>query len=607
MDRKQVLALDLFLNKAHQRISDNSSGSPADYIPELAKVDPEQFGIAITTSDGVSYEIGESSSEFTIQSISKAFVYSFALELLGSEQVTKTIGIEPSGEAFNSIRLNPDNRPFNPMVNSGAIACTALICDHFGNEAFEKIAITLGNFAGRKLVVDEKVYSSEDATGDRNRAISWLLKNNDTLHCDVEEVLGVYFRQCALLVTALDLSVMGATLSNNGINPVTGKKVVGKTASIQTMSVMVSAGMYDYSGEWTYKVGLPAKSGVGGGITAVLPSQFGLGVFSPPLDKLGNSVRGVKVCEMLSEHFDLHVLKMEDDVTQNVPLKYDLSKFRSSRIRSRRNNKTLANFGSKVIVFELSGVVNFVGSNFISRSVVETQHADLIILSFKRVARLTSASIEIFRIFFEIFSSTSTQLVVVGKGGAGSVFGDMQDFIKKDTKYFQTLDQAIDWAEDQLIAKYDAKHETRDDLFPIKQQPLLRDLSSSDLELLEQNLVNAKYRCGSKIIRSGDKADGIYFIQVGRVNVIVDHDVHIAGLDQGTCFGELALIAPDALRSADIIAETDAQCSFLSIESIERLSSGNPKIRELLLRNLGLILFERLQQSNAKISALSAN
>ena len=611
MYQKQVFALNLFLNEAHQSIFGDSSGAPADYIPELAKVDPRQFGIAITTSDGFTYEVGETSTEFTIQSISKAFVYSLALELLGSEQVTKTIGIEPSGEAFNSIRLNPDNRPFNPMVNSGAIACTALICQHYGNEAFEKIATTLGAFAGRKLVVDEKVYSSEDATGDRNRAISWLLKNNDNLHCDVEEVLGVYFRQCSLLVTASDLSVMGATLSNNGINPVTRQKVIGKTASVQTMSVMVSAGMYDYSGEWTYKVGLPAKSGVGGGITAVLPSQFGLGVFSPPLDKLGNSVRGVKVCEMLSEHFNLHVLKMEDDVAQNVPIKYDISKIRSSRSRSNHDNKTLEDFGSRVIVFELSGVIDFIGSNFISRSVVETENADYIVLSFKRVARLTSATIEVFRLFFENLSSTGTQLIVVGKGDAkddaGNIFGDITALLKEHTQHFATLDQAIDWAEDQLIAKYDAKREISDDPISMKQQPLLRDLSSFNLELLEQNMVKTKYERGSKIIESGDKADGVYFLQAGRVKVMVDEDVHIAGLDKGTCFGELALIAPEALRSANVIAETDAECSFLSIENVERISSGNPKIRVLLLRNLGRILFERLQQSNSKISALSAN
>ena len=169
------------------------------------------------------------------------------------------------------------------------------------------------------------------------------------------------------------------------------------------------------------------------------------------------------------------------------------------------------------------------------------------------------------------------------------------------------MDQAIDWAEDQLIARYDAERDNSDDPIPMKQQPLLKDLSSSDLELLEQNIVKTEYERGAKIIESGDKADGVYFLQAGRVNVMLNEHVYIAGLDKGTCFGELALIAPDAPRSADVIAETDAQCSFLSIENVERISSGNPEIRELLLRNLGLILFERLQQSNSKISALSVN
>ena len=180
-----MIALNSFLNEAHQSIFGDSSGTPADYIPELAKVNPGQFGIAITTSDGFTYEVGETSTKFTIQSISKAFVYSLALELLGSEQVTKTIGIEPSGEAFNSIRLNNDNRPFNPMVNSGAIACTALICQNYGEKAFEKILRVLSDFAGRELAVDEKVFASENATGDRNRAIGWLLRNNHNFHCDV--------------------------------------------------------------------------------------------------------------------------------------------------------------------------------------------------------------------------------------------------------------------------------------------------------------------------------------------------------------------------------------------------------------------------------------
>ena len=239
MKENQTPALKAFLNQTHQDIFEDKSGSPADYIPELAIVNPDQFGIAITTSDGFTNEVGDASIEFTIQSISKAFVYSLALELLGTDKVLKTIGIEPSGEAFNSIRLKDDNRPFNPMVNSGAIACTALICQKNGQEAFEKILTLLSKFAGRELNVDDKVFSSENATGDRNRAIGWLLRNSDNFSCDVEEVLEVYFKQCSILITAKDLSIMGATLANNGINPVTKKRVISKTTAVQTMSVMV--------------------------------------------------------------------------------------------------------------------------------------------------------------------------------------------------------------------------------------------------------------------------------------------------------------------------------------------------------------------------------
>ena len=611
MEKNDVPALKSFLSHAYQNIFDDKSGAPAGYIPELAIVNPEQFGIAITTSDGFTNEVGDSSTEFTIQSISKAFVYSLALESLGTEKVLKTIGIEPSGEAFNSIRLKEDNRPFNPMVNSGAIACTALICQNNGKEAFETILNMLSEFAGRILNVDDKVFSSESATGDRNRAIGWLLRNSDNFSCDVEEVLEVYFRQCSILVTARDLSIMGATLSNNGTNPVTKKRVVSKTTAVQTMSVMVSSGMYDYSGEWTYRVGLPAKSGVGGGITAVLPSQFGLGVFSPPLDKLGNSVRGIKVCQLLSEHFHLHILETEDDVTQNIPITYDLREIRSSRTRCRSDNETLEDFGSRVSVLELSGVINFIGGNFITRSVAEEDNKDFVVLSFTRVSRLTRASIEVFRLFFEKLLSKSQRMVVVDKADlkddSKGLFGDITELIHQHCPCFKNLDKALEWVEDQLIAQYGTCSNHPADLLPIAEQPLLKDLPNSDLELLQQNLVSTEYESGSKIIQLHDKADGIYFLRAGKVSVMLGEDIYVAGLDAGTCFGELALIEPDAARTANIIAETKVVCSFLSIEAFNKISLIKPKLNELLLRNLGLILFERLKQSNSKIVALSAN
>ena len=285
-----------FLLRCHDQFAADDSGAVADYIPELTGANPAHFGISLATIDGYVYEVGDSAAPFTIQSISKAFVFALALETLGHERVEATIGVEPSGEAFNSIRLTGDNKPFNPMVNAGAIACSGLIRQSQGDGAFKLIHETLGRFAGRELDVDEAVFTSERATGDRNRAIAWLLRNYSVLQVDVDAVLDVYFRQCAVLVTARDLAVMAATLANSGRNPLTGEQIISPYVVARTLSVMTSSGMYDYAGEWIYRVGIPAKSGVGGGIIAALPAQLGLGTFSPRLDSHGNSVRGLKVC-----------------------------------------------------------------------------------------------------------------------------------------------------------------------------------------------------------------------------------------------------------------------------------------------------------------------
>lgn len=203
-----------FLTDCHAEFRLDGSGELADYIPELKRANPDHFGIALVTIDGHIYEVGDSAVPFTIQSVSKAFVFALALEMVGEERVAATIGVEPSGEAFNSIRLTNDNRPFNPMVNAGAIACSGLIYEVDEKGAFERVRSKLSQFAGRELGVDEAVHASETATGNRNRAIAWLLRNYAVLPDDVDAVLDVYFRQCAILVTARDLAVMAATLAN---------------------------------------------------------------------------------------------------------------------------------------------------------------------------------------------------------------------------------------------------------------------------------------------------------------------------------------------------------------------------------------------------------
>jgi glutaminase len=297
------------LRLLHDVVRPDMSGEVASYIPELARADAHHFGIALVSLVGRSYDAGDASVEFTIQSISKPFVFALALAERGLEGVLERVGAEPSGDAFNAISLDPQTgRPSNPMINAGAIATTGLVPAKDSEERFGRIRATLSAFAGRELTVDEAVYRSERETGDRNRALAYLMRNAGSLETPVEEVVDVYFRQCSLRVTAVDLAVMAATLANEGHNPVTDETVVPARVAEQTCAVMASCGMYDYAGEWMLRVGLPAKSGVSGGLVAVCPGQFGIGLFSPPLDPRGNSVRAVVASQMLSERYSLQLV-----------------------------------------------------------------------------------------------------------------------------------------------------------------------------------------------------------------------------------------------------------------------------------------------------------
>lgn len=296
-----------YLRELHDRYLACAEGSVADYIPELAKADPDWFGICVAGADGRVYKVGDSQRPFTLQSISKALVYGLALEDHGRDTVLGRIGVEPSGEAFNAIVLDErTNRPFNPMVNAGAIATTDLVKGDGATERLQRILETVGRYVGHAVHVDLPVALSEKATGSRNRAIAYLMHNFGRVSDHIEETLDLYFQQCGISVTGQDLAVMGATLANGGVNPITGERAIDQRFVQDVLSVMHACGMYDYSGEWSYRVGLPAKSGVGGGIVAVAPGRLGIGVYSPRLDANGNSARGIKVCEELSREFGLH-------------------------------------------------------------------------------------------------------------------------------------------------------------------------------------------------------------------------------------------------------------------------------------------------------------
>ncbi|HLG58421.1 MAG TPA: glutaminase A [Vicinamibacterales bacterium] len=301
--------LQELVEELHRKHAPSAEGAVATYIPELSKADPDRFGVCVVTAEGEVLSAGDCDQPFTIQSISKPFTFGMVLEELGRDEVSRYVGVEPSGDAFNSIWLHGGtNRPFNPMVNTGAIAVTALLHRRYGDRALDRILDRFSAMAGRRLSVDECVYESERRTGHRNRAIAHLLLNFDLVHDQAEAALDVYFKQCSILVTCRDLATMAATLANMGRNPITGEQVFVEMACIRdVLSVMFTCGMYDYSGQWAYRVGVPAKSGVSGGVMAVVNRQLGIASYSPRLDAQGNSCRGIEVCVDMAARLGLHV------------------------------------------------------------------------------------------------------------------------------------------------------------------------------------------------------------------------------------------------------------------------------------------------------------
>jgi glutaminase len=533
-------------------------------------------------------------------------VFAFALELLGLHEVEARIGVEPSGEAFNSIRLTADNRPFNPMVNAGAIACSGLICEARGVDAFEAIRRTLSRFAGRELGVDEAVYASERDTGDRNRAIGWLLRNHSVIKDNVNEVLDVYFRQCAILVNARDLATMAATLANRGVNPLTNDQVVDPNVVARTLSVMTSSGMYDYAGEWTYRVGIPAKSGVGGGIVAALPSQIGLGTFSPRLDVHGNSIRGLQVCEALSERFDLHILNRSADVRTCVMADYDIANISSRRIRHPHEQRLLEQHHGDVRVLELIGALNFATMDYVARRLAgERPNSPLLILDFRRVPDITMAGARLLGENLATLIGLGVTPVLTGFART-SPLGRAITAATTDlnrVRWFELLDDAIEWAEDQVIYRYGG-FETIHDVVELGEQTLLAGLSAQEMAVIEALSLHRTFKKGERIVVAGNAAASLFFLQSGMVSVKLPSGVRLASLGPGMEFGEMALI--ESTRSADVWADTAVRCLELPLSAFATFRTGHPEAGHRVMTNLAALLSRRLILANAKVDLLSA-
>jgi len=462
------------LEDLHSRHASDRTGALADYIPELAKADPAWFGMSLCTIDGSLYETGDSGVEFTVQSVSKPFVYALALMDHGPEGVLDRIGVEPSGNAFNSILLDHANRPHNPMVNAGAIATVSMVGARGKHARFQRILDTLGAFAGRDLEVDERVFESERTTGHRNRAIAHLMRTVGVIDDDVDDILDVYFRQCSILVNSTDLAVMTATLANGGVNPLTGQVVAPPDLVGDVLSVMFTSGMYDYSGEWAYRTGLPAKSGVSGGVAALVPSQAGVGVFSPLVDDRGNSVRGTKVCQEFSQRLGFHVFRNRFDALPPIKATGTGAHRRSVRVRTLDESGRLRQHGHRTVVIETQGPWSFGPCERLMRE-IDGMEADHLVIETSRMGSVDETAAFLMGALVDSLRANGTDVLFAGRIPS--------PLAKASDHRFETLDEALEWCEDRILSELADAGPVPDSL-DISESDIGRGLTAADAAAL---------------------------------------------------------------------------------------------------------------------------
>ncbi|PVI05390.1 glutaminase [Periconia macrospinosa] len=400
--RPETSPIPDYLNAVLEKARSNDGGAPAAYIETLANADTSKMAVALAMVDGKVYSAGDDKIEFSIQSISKAFVYALAIEDAGLPRVLEKIGVEPSGDRFNELSLEKGtNRPMNPMINAGAITAHSLVVgpNSTVEERTDRILKALSKLAGRELHVDEEVYEAELKDANRNMAIGYMLKAAGIISCDPRVAVTGYIRQCSINVNVSDLAMMSAVLCNAGVHPVTGERIIPQLSVRQVLSVMTTCGMYDSAGDWVSRVGIPAKSGVAGGIIGTLPGQVGIAAFSPKLDERGNSVRGVDICEQLSLDMGLHMM----DVSQLASATVQLS---VATIVAGKNDPNHPHCNRDVVVFKLRGAVRFAGAERLSRAIARELgepnpndpgsggHADActVVFSFRDAYSLSSAA-----------------------------------------------------------------------------------------------------------------------------------------------------------------------------------------------------------------------
>ena len=589
--------IDLYLQRIHAEIADLKDGKPYSSIPAMANVNPDCFGIALATADGFVYEVGDTREEFSIQSISKPFTYGLALSDLGTDAVDAKVDVEPSGDSFNEISLaEGTGRPANAMINAGALTATSLVKGSGGRTRFKRILDTYSAFAGRELTMSQRIYSSELRSGHRNTALAYLLRSFGIIESDPAPIIKDYFRQCSVLVNTRDLALMAATLANGGRHPLSGDEVLDLASVERVLSVMTTCGMYDDAGSWISSVGMPAKSGVAGGILAVLPGQVGLAVYSPPLDSHGNSVRGVAVSQRLSHELGLHFVRAARTGRSAIRAIYDVTSTPSGIRRTDEAADILAGHGHRVQVIELNGDLLFAGAESMVRALSElSDDVETVVADLRSVDEVSDVAIRLIAEAEDMLRRDGRELALVDI--EGSVTAALQELGRK-TVSFTTRSAAIEWCENKLLEGYGTELVLPDTIDPAD-SPALSPLDPEDAQLLQQMMEDRTYDDGDVVRRVGQRFGGVFFIESGHITTSMPGPdggrVKLATLGPGMTFGEMAM-GEDKRQETTVKASGPVKVKVLTADAIERLETEKPVLTMNLWKALTQDAYTRVEQ-----------
>lgn len=576
-----------YLEELLAEVSHNGAGTPYPIHPAGGAANPQDFGVCLATVDGYVYSAGVSDERFSIQSISKPFSYGLAMTDHGIDAVDEKVDVEPSGDPFNEISLAPTTgRPANAMINAGALAVVSMIKGSGGKSAPRRIMDLYSACAGRRLAGSKAVFDVEMRNSDRNHSLAYLLSSFGIIDDNPTRVLENYLRQCSVQVTCRDLAMMAATLANGGTNPRTGESALEIDQVERVLSVMMTSGMYDDAGSWVSSVGMPAKSGVGGGTIAVLPGQAGLAVFSPPLDDHGSSVRGVEMCRRLSSDMEMHFVRAATNSKSSVRPGVGIAQLPSRIRRTEEQAQMLERFHERCQITEVTGDLAFAGTESLVRAVSQL-HDDvqLVVLDMRQVNEVGSLAVQMLGDLDRSLDAAGRQLVLIESKG---LLDDTPLAVESTVPIFLSRGGAVEYCENQLLGAYgtDISGPGR---VQVPDSPALAPLEEWQRTRLLSYMEPRNHADGDIIRRVGQRFGGVYFIVSGQVNTIVTgHQrdrVRLNTLSAGMTFGELALGSDDRQETTEK-AVGAVELMVLTPEAIETLEVDDPQLALLLWRAL---------------------